>query len=67
MERPLSVAREDFVDALVALINNSGLPMFVVLDVLKGAEAEVKSAAQAQYEQDKKAYEESKNEENNNE
>lgn len=62
MERPLSVAREEFVDALVELINNSGLPMFVVLDVLKGAEIEVKNAAQAQYEKDKKAYEESKEE-----
>ena len=62
MERPLSVAREEFVDSLVTLINDSGLPMFVVLDVLKGAETEVKAAAQAQYEQDKKAYEESKEE-----
>lgn len=62
MERPLSVAREDFVEDLVKLINDSGLPMFVVLDVLKGAEVEVKDAAQRQYEQDKKAYEEAKEE-----
>ena len=63
MERPLSVAREDFVNELVNLVNNSGLPMFVVLDVLKGALEEVKDAAARQYEQEKKAYEESKDNE----
>lgn len=62
MERPLSVAREEFVDELVALINNSGLPMFVVLEVLKGAVEEVRGAAQKQYEQDKLEYEKSKEE-----
>lgn len=63
MEKPLSVAREDFVNELVELINNSGLPMFVVLDVLKGATEEVKDAAARQYEQEKMEYEKSKEEE----
>ena len=65
MERPLSVAREDFVNALVELVNNSGLPMFVVLDVLKGATEEVKEAASRQYEQEKLEYEKSKEEKKN--
>ena len=63
MEKPLSVAREDFVNELVELINNSGLPMFVVLDVLKGATEEVNDAAARQYEQEKMEYEKSKEEE----
>lgn len=62
MERPLSVAREDFVNALVKLVNESGLPMFVVLDVMKAATEEVKEAAARQYEQDKLEYEKSKEE-----
>lgn len=65
MERPLSVAREEFVDELVGLINRFGLegvPMFVILDVLKGATQEVKEAANKQYEQDKLEYEKTKEE-----
>lgn len=65
MERPLSVAREDFVNALVELVNNSGLPMFVVLDVMKAATEEVKGAAARQYEQEKLEYEKSKEEKKN--
>lgn len=65
MERPLSVAREDFVNALVELVNNSGLPMFVVLDVMKAATEEVKEAAARQYEQEKLEYEKSKEEKKN--
>ena len=64
MEKPLSVSREEFVDGLVNLVNNSNLPMFVVLDVLKGAVEEVKDAAARQYEQDRLAYEKSKEESN---
>lgn len=59
MEKPLSVVREEFVNNLVELINNSGLPMFIVLDILKAAQEEVKVAAAKQYESEKKAYEES--------
>lgn len=62
MEKPLSVAREDFVNELVELVNNSGLPMFVVLEVLKCAVEEVKEAASRQYEQEKLEYEKSKEE-----
>lgn len=59
MEKPLSVAREDFVHDLVELINKSGLPMFVVLDILKATQDEVKVAAAQQYENERKEYEES--------
>ncbi len=57
MEKPLTVAREEFVTNLVNLVNESGLPMFVVLDVLKSAVSEVQEAAKLQYEKEKEAYE----------
>lgn len=58
MDKPITVAREEFIEALVKLVNESGLPMFAVEDVLKNIAAEVKAAAQQQYEADKKRYEE---------
>ena len=58
MDKPITVAREEFIEALVKLVNESGLPMFAVEDILKNVAAEVKMAAQQQYEADKKRYEE---------
>lgn len=58
MDKPITVAREEFIEALVKLVNEAGLPMFAVEDVLKNITAEVKMAAQQQYEADKKRYEE---------
>lgn len=58
MDKPITVAREEFIEALVKLVNESGLPMFAVEDVLKNITSEVKMAAQQQYEADKKRYEE---------
>ena len=58
MDKPITVAREEFIEALVKLVNESGLPMFAVEDILKNIAAEVKMAAQQQYEADKKRYEE---------
>jgi len=58
MDKPITVAREEFIEALVKLVNEAGLPMFAVEDVLKNIAAEVKMAAQQQYEADKKRYEE---------
>lgn len=59
MEKPLSVEREEFINKLVDLVNSAALPMFVILEVLKSAEAEVQIAAKKQYEEEKRAYEES--------
>lgn len=67
MEKPLSVVREEFVDKLVSLINNSGVPMFVVLDVLKGAVEEVRDAARREYDEDLRKYEKSQEEKNEDE
>ena len=56
--KPLTVAREEFIESLVKLINGSNLPMFVVESILRDIAAETKAAAQKQYERDKKNYEE---------
>lgn len=55
--KPLTVAREEFIESLVKLINGANLPMFVVESILRDIAAETKAAAQKQYEIDKKAYE----------
>ncbi len=60
MSKPITVLKEEFVEALVKLVNGSGLPMFVIESVLKDIIAEVHAGAQHQYEMDKKNYEESK-------
>ena len=59
MEKPLSVKREEFVEAMVSLINGCGLPAFAVLDVLRNISCEVENLAKQQYEIEKKQYEES--------
>ena len=56
--KPLTVAREEFIESLVKLINEANLPMFVVESILRDIAAETKVAAQKQYEMDKKTYEE---------
>ena len=62
-EKPLTVMREEFVDNLINLINSSGLPFFIVLDVMKSAQTEVQEAAKKQYEEDLKKYSESSEDE----
>lgn len=63
MDKPITVAREEFIEALVKLVNESGLPMFAIEPILKDVAAEVKAASQKQYEEDKKQYEADKQKE----
>lgn len=58
VKKPLTIAREEFLEGLVKLINESRLPAFVMESVLKEITAEVHTAMQEQYEADKRAYEE---------
>ena len=55
--KPLSVARQEFIEQLVDDINNCQLPMFVVEPILQDVLNMVKTAAQKQYEADKARYE----------
>jgi hypothetical protein len=59
MEKPLTVARQEFAENIVSVINDSGLPAFVALEILKNCEAELSVLSQKQYEADKAKYEES--------
>ena len=59
MEKPLSVKREEFLLAIVNAINNSGLPPFMVYDVMKDITSNVERLAREQLEADKKSYYES--------
>lgn len=59
MNKPLTVAREEFAEHIVELINNCGLPAFVSLGILKSCEAELTVLSQKQYEADKVEYEKS--------
>lgn len=57
MQKPIVVARQDFLSELVQLINNSQLPMFAVNDILSDIQREVQAKAQEQYQMAKEAYE----------
>ena len=58
MNKPIELARQDFIDGLVSLVNEAGLPAFVVADVLRGIITEVDALAKSQYEAAKRQYEE---------
>ena len=56
--KPVTLIRQEFVDTLVEEINNCQLPMFVIEPILQDLLDQVRTAAQKQYEADKKQYEE---------
>lgn len=55
--KPITLVRDDFIQNIVELCNNSGLPFFVVEDVLKSLIQEIHAASLQQLEADKKQYE----------
>jgi hypothetical protein len=57
MEKPITVARNEFSEALVSLVNNSGLPAFVMRQVLAQMDSALAQLEQAQLEQDKAEWE----------
>ena len=56
--KPITLIRQEFVDALVEEINNCQLPMFVIEPILQDLLDQVRVMAQKQYEADKSQYEE---------
>lgn len=52
MQKPITVAREEFVTAIVDAINGAELPAFVKLDVLNNCVRELSELAKAQYKRD---------------
>jgi hypothetical protein len=65
MQKPITVAREDFIQSLDALAASSGLPAFVMIEVYQGLARELEPLAIRQYQMDKQIYEENlKNDDN---
>lgn len=57
MPKPINLAYADFKEKLVALVNESGLPMFMVAECLSLVLDKVQEVAAAQLEQARKAEE----------
>ena len=55
--KPMSVARQEFIEQLVDDVNNCQLPMFVIESILQDMLNMVKAAAQKQYEAERAQYE----------
>lgn len=55
--KPMSVARQEFIDKLVYDVNSCQLPLFVIEPILQDILNAVKTAAQKQYEAEKTQYE----------
>ena len=58
MNKPIMVSRQEFIENLVALINQSNLPLIVIEPILQGVLSDVNKGIQQQYEKDKADYEE---------
>lgn len=64
MNKPITVARQLFIEKIINDINESGLPFFVVYDVISSFLPELSKQADIQLENDRKAYNESIKNEN---
>ena len=58
MNKPITMVYEEFKQQLADLINNSGLPVFVIEPILQSYLSEVRTLVKRQYEYDKAQYEE---------
>lgn len=59
MNKPMSIVRQEFIESLTGLINESGLPAFVLEPILRDFHSDVKLLAQRQLESDLKNYQSS--------
>ena len=65
MNKPSTLVYEEFKQDLANLINNSGLPAFIIEPVLQNFLNETRMVMQRQYQADKAEYEKSLADENN--
>lgn len=56
MNKPITIVREEVKEQIAAIINNSGLPAFVIEPILQDFLIEVRNVAVRQYEYDKQQY-----------
>lgn len=57
MNKPLTVAREDFAKEIIGAVNSSGLPAFVVREVLQSVVKEAQKLEAVQLQADREAWE----------
>ena len=58
MNKPSSILRQEFIEKQIELINTSGLPAFVLVDIVEETLQELRRLAKDQYEKDKRDWEE---------
>lgn len=58
IQKPITLVRSEFVSNLTNLINNSGLPSFIIEPILKDMLYDVRIMSQRQLELDTKKYQE---------
>lgn len=63
INKPITIIRQEFVDSLIDLCNNSNLPYFCVESILKEILDEVHRASVRQFEMDKDNYDKQVNKE----
>lgn len=56
VRKPMSVARRELADGIANLINNAGVPPFVVEPILADLLSQVREAAEEEYQEDYRAY-----------
>lgn len=56
MNKPITIVREEVKEQIADIINNSGLPAFVIEPILQDFLMEVRNVAIRQYEYDKQQY-----------
>lgn len=57
LSKPMSVARQEFIEKLIKDVNECQLPLFVIEYILQDMLNVVKTTAQKQYESEKAQYE----------
>lgn len=57
MNKPLSIKRQEFINGMIELVNNSGLPPFVIEPILKDFHNSAVVATDKQYQAEKALYE----------
>ena len=67
MDKPTTVARQEFMDALVQLINDSNLPPFVLAPILEGVTRQIADLERQQYEKELAEYNDALSKEKENE
>lgn len=64
IQKPLSLLRQDYINALCETTNKSGLPAFVVVEVLNSVLQEMRKKEVLEYKQDEIIYRKALSEQN---